>query len=143
MFLEEHNVIRSLRSGFCVYDSRGFDYDQASEVVDVELSDWINDGVHHNQLCMRAGDQYSLPRDELEALSARSSSSSKFARRRVNCAMVVVNAAEVYVALKAANHKPLDAVKELYRSPVFKKWGEFFSFCPYKYIYKSKGSLSL
>ncbi|PON72435.1 P-loop containing nucleoside triphosphate hydrolase [Trema orientale] len=117
MFLEEHNVLRSLRSGFCVYDSRGFDYEQISESLE-ELSTWMNDGVHHNQLCLRSGD-YLLRKEELEVLMSRSS--SKFIRRRVNCAMVVANVAEIYKAYKAGNYKPLDAIKELYCSPAFKK----------------------
>ncbi|KAF4381966.1 hypothetical protein F8388_014091 [Cannabis sativa] len=117
MFLEEHNVLRSLRSGFCVYDSRGFDYEQMSENIE-ELSSWMNDGVHHNQLCLRSGD-YLLRKDEIEVLMSRSS--SKFERRRVNCAMVVANIAEIYKAYKAGNYKPMDAIKELYSSPAFKK----------------------
>lgn len=121
MFLEEHNVLRSLRSGFCLYDSRGFDYDKMSESLE-ELSSWMNDGVHHNQLCLRSGD-YLLRKDELEVLMSRSS--SKFARRRVNCAMVVANVAEIYKSYKAGNYKPLDAIKELYCSPAFKKCSKF------------------
>ena len=31
MFLEEHNVLRSMRSGFCVYDSRGVDLNRMRE----------------------------------------------------------------------------------------------------------------
>ncbi|GMN52354.1 hypothetical protein TIFTF001_021499 [Ficus carica] len=118
MFLEEHNVIRSLRSGFCVYDSRGFDQDQMRESLE-ELSSWMNDGIHHNQLCLRSGDHL-LPRDELDVLMARSS--SKFVRRRVNCAMVVANIAEIYKAYKAGDYKSLKATKELYCSIAFKKF---------------------
>lgn len=121
MFLEEHNVIRSLRSGFCVYDSRGFDQDQMRESLE-ELSSWMNDGIHHNQLCLRSGDHL-LPRDELDVLMARSS--SKFVRRRVNCAMVVANIAEIYKAYKAEDYKSLEATKELYCSIAFKKCGKF------------------
>lgn len=121
MFLEEHNVIRSLRSGFCVYDSRGFDCDQIGESLE-ELYNWMNDGVHHNQLCLRSGDHF-LQRDEVELLMARSS--SKFLRRRVNCAMVVANMEEIYKAYKAGNYKPLEATKELYCSTAFKKCGKF------------------
>ena len=122
MFLEEHNVVRSLRSGFCVYDSRGFDYNRMSDNLE-ELSSWMNDGVHHNQLCLRARD-YAIPKDELEVLMSRSS--PKFARRRVNCVIVVANVAEIYTAYKAGDFNPLEATKELFCSPVFKRCGTFF-----------------
>ncbi|KAL5560959.1 hypothetical protein UlMin_030706 [Ulmus minor] len=120
MFLEEHNVLRSLRSGFCVYDSRGFAYDHLSESLE-ELSSWMNDGVHHNQLCLRSND-YLLGKDNVDILMSKSS--SKFVRRRVNCAMVVVNIAEIYKAFKAGDLKPLEATRELYLSSAFKRCTE-------------------
>lgn len=120
MLLEEHYVVRSLQSGLCVYDSRGLDSNNMEESLE-ELSSWMNDGVHHNQLCLRSGD-HSLPRDELDILTARSS--SKFVRRKVNCAMVVADVAEIYNAYKAGDYKPLEATKELFCSPAFKKCGK-------------------
>ncbi|KAJ4822885.1 hypothetical protein Tsubulata_048607, partial [Turnera subulata] len=89
-YMEEHNVTRSTQNGFCVYDSRGFIYDKIEEALE-ELSSWMSHGVHHNQLCLRVGD-YPLVEDDTETGSFRSC--SKFAQRRVNCAMVVVNVAE-------------------------------------------------
>lgn len=63
-----------------------------------------------------------MPRDELDILTARSS--SKFVRRKVNCAMVVADVAEIYNAYKAGDYKPLEATKELFCSPAFKKCGK-------------------
>lgn len=123
MFLEEHNVMRSIQSGFCVYDSRGFDYDQIDEGLD-ELSTWMDDGVHHNQLCLRSSDDESV-KDDINNLMSRSS--SKFVCRRVNCAMVVVNIMEIYKAFKAGDSKPLEATKELYCYPAFSKCSKFLS----------------
>uniref|UniRef100_A0A5B7BUY8 G domain-containing protein n=1 Tax=Davidia involucrata TaxID=16924 RepID=A0A5B7BUY8_DAVIN len=119
-FMEEHNVLRSMQSGFCVYDTRGFDYDRVCEGVE-ELSEWMTDGVHHNQLCLRSGDPV-LSKDELEIPMLRSS--SKFANRRVNCVMVVANVAEIYKAFKAGDKKPLDALRDLFCSPALSKCNE-------------------
>ncbi|KDP28221.1 hypothetical protein JCGZ_13992 [Jatropha curcas] len=122
MFMEEHNVLRSIKSGFCVYDSRGFNYDKVGEALE-ELSSWMSDGVHHNQLCLRSGDHNVLLKDiDAEQLSSRNS--SKFIQRRVNCAMVVVNVAEVYKALKAGDSKPLEATKELFCSSALRNCNE-------------------
>ncbi|GLU16789.1 hypothetical protein SLE2022_332030 [Rubroshorea leprosula] len=119
MYLEEHNVSRSMRNGFCVYDSRGFNYDRPKEALD-ELSSWISEGVHHNQLCFRYGD-FSLMTDEM-ANAVRTS--SNFLQRRVNCVMVVVNMAEVYKAFKAADLKPLEATRQLFCSSALRKCNE-------------------
>lgn len=120
MYLEEHNVVRSLRSGFCVYDSRGFDYGCVDEALE-ELSNWMSQGVHHNQLCSRPGDR-AFSEDEAEFCPSRSS--SKFMKRRVNCVMVVVNIAEVHKAMKAGNFEPLGATKELFLAPALRKCSE-------------------
>jgi hypothetical protein len=117
MFMEEHNVSRSMKSGFCVYDSRGFEFDQMGENLE-ELSSWMTDGVHHNQLCLRSGDN-ALTKHDMENLASKSS--SKFVRRRVNCAMVVANIAEIYNAYKAGDFKPLEAIRELFCSPLLRK----------------------
>ncbi|CAN6561611.1 unnamed protein product [Malus baccata var. baccata] len=112
MILKEHNVLRSLRSGFCVYDSRGFDYNRIGEGLE-ELSSWMSDGIHHNQVCLRPGDDVeesvlmNLP--DMDVIS-------KFARRKVNCAMVVANMAEIYKAFQAGDSKPMDATKQLFCS---------------------------
>ncbi|KAI4301466.1 hypothetical protein L6164_034744 [Bauhinia variegata] len=120
MFLEEHNVLRSTRSGFCVYDSRGFDYNKMDESLE-ELSNWMNNGVHHKQLCRRAGD-YLQTKEELETLALKSS--TKFVTRRVNCAMVVVDIAKTYKALKAGDSKLLEATKNLFCSSALRKCNE-------------------
>ncbi|XP_010038259.2 uncharacterized protein LOC104426797 [Eucalyptus grandis] len=120
MYLEEHNVVRSMRSGFCVYDSRGFDYGRVGEALE-ELSDWMTEGVHHNQLCSRPGDRASSD-DESEFCPPRAS--AKFAKRRVNCVMVVVNIAEVHEAMKAGDLQPLRATKELFSAPALRKCNE-------------------
>ncbi|GAA0146014.1 hypothetical protein LIER_06064 [Lithospermum erythrorhizon] len=50
LFLEE------MRSGFCVYDTRGFDCGEMGHCLE-ELSSWMEDGVRHNQPCLRPGDE--------------------------------------------------------------------------------------
>ncbi|XP_031288138.1 uncharacterized protein LOC116146824 [Pistacia vera] len=120
MYMEEHNVLRSMRSGFCVYDSRGYDYDRLSEGLE-ELSFLMGEGVHHNQLCLRSVD-YSSTRNDVDADYVRSS--SKFVQRRVNCAMVVVHMAEIYKALKASDSKPLEATRQLFCTPELRKCNE-------------------
>ncbi|KAF5745899.1 hypothetical protein HS088_TW06G00064 [Tripterygium wilfordii] len=120
MYLEEHNVMRSIRYGFCVYDSRGFDYGNLEEAME-ELSSWMHDGVYHNQLCLRSGDE-ELMKDDEEIVNLRSS--SKFVVRRVNCVMVVANMAEIYKALKAGDSKPLEATRELFCSRALRMCNE-------------------
>lgn len=117
MYMEEHNVMRSAQNGFCVYDSRGFNYDKMGEAFE-DLSSWMSDGVHHNQLCLRSGDA-ALLKDDAEIVRLRSS--SKFVQRTVNCAMVVVNIAEVYKALKAGDSKPFESTRELFCFPALRK----------------------
>ena len=119
-FMEEHNVLRSMQSGFCVYDSRGLDYDLLGECLE-QVSDWMINGVHHNQMCLRTGDNPVSDQDE----SSEVGSSSKFAVRRVNCAMVVVNIAEMFKSLKKGDWKPLEATRELFRCPALKKCSKF------------------
>ncbi|XVE73386.1 hypothetical protein DITRI_Ditri11bG0113900 [Diplodiscus trichospermus] len=120
MYMEEHNVLRSMRSGFCIYDSRGFDYGRPREALE-ELSSWMSEGIHHNQLCLRYGDCTSMT-DDVENVVMRSH--SKFVQRRVNCVMVVANMAEIYKALKAGDVKPLDATRQLFCSPALRKSNE-------------------
>ncbi|XWS31783.1 hypothetical protein CRYUN_Cryun23aG0105700 [Craigia yunnanensis] len=57
--------------------------------------------------------------DEVENVIMRSS--SKFMQRRVNCVMVVANIAEIYKALKAGDFKSLEATRQLFCSPAFRK----------------------
>ncbi|OMO82048.1 putative ATP binding protein [Corchorus olitorius] len=120
MYMEEHNVLRSMRSGFCVFDSRGFDYGNTREALE-ELSSWMSEGIHHNQLCLRYGDCIPMS-DDVENDVMRSS--SKFVQRRVNCVMFVANIAEIYKALKAGDIKPLEATRQLFCSPALRKSNE-------------------
>ncbi|KAK2649580.1 hypothetical protein Ddye_017069 [Dipteronia dyeriana] len=117
MYMEEHNVLRSMRSGFCVYDSGGFDEDRLSEGL-VELSSWMSEGVHHNQLCLR-----SVLKNEVD-IDDNMRSSSKFVQRRVNCAMVVANIAEISKALKVGDSKLLEATRQLFCAPELRKCNE-------------------
>lgn len=119
MYLEEHNVIRSAKNGFCVYDSRGFSYDRTKEAMD-ELSSWITEGIHHNQPCFRYGDFPLMTEEMVNSMR----SSSNFLQRRVNCVMVVVNMAEIYQAFKAANLKPLEAIRQLFCSSALRTRNE-------------------
>ncbi|KAL4379160.1 hypothetical protein GQ457_02G002360 [Hibiscus cannabinus] len=118
MYLEEHNVLRSMQSGFCVYDSRGFDYGRTIEALD-ELSCWMSEGIHHNQLCFRYGDCMTMA-DDAEGTR----SSAQFVQRRVNCVMVVANIAHIYISLKAGDFKPLEATRQLFCSPALRKSNE-------------------
>ncbi|KAF6173629.1 hypothetical protein GIB67_022988 [Kingdonia uniflora] len=122
MFMEEHNVLRSVRSGFCFYDSRGQDYNRMSESLD-GLTGWMADGVHHHQLCYRSGDE-ALRKQGRAMPSMGSLSSSRFTRRRVNCAVVVVSIANVYNSLVNEDSKPLEATKELFYCPSMRKCNE-------------------
>lgn len=116
MSMEEHNVLRSMRSGFCVYDTMGFDYDRVDECVE-ELMEWVSDGVHHKQVCLSQGD-CELRKEELGVPSFRLS--SKFAKRKVNCVMMVANISEIWKALKASDKNPLEDIKALFRSPALR-----------------------
>ncbi|KAI3895582.1 hypothetical protein MKW98_025373 [Papaver atlanticum] len=116
MFMEEHNVLRSMRSGFCVYDSRGLDYSQLDESLQ-GLNNWMVTGIHHHQLCRRPGVEENLTGPIMP-------STSRFIRRRVNCAMVVVNIAETYKALLNGDSKPLESTKELFYSHSMRKSNE-------------------
>ncbi|KAK3194210.1 hypothetical protein Dsin_025520 [Dipteronia sinensis] len=122
MYMEEHNVLRSMRNGFSVYDSRGFDEDRLSEGL-VELSSWMSEGVHHNQLCLRSVDYGTILKNEVD-IDDNMRSSSKFVQRRVNCAMAVANVAEISKALKVGDSKPLEATKRLFCAPDFRKCNE-------------------
>ncbi|KAL9235724.1 hypothetical protein vseg_010463 [Gypsophila vaccaria] len=106
MLLEEHNVTRSMRAGFCVYDSRGFDYSDRQGETLAELSEWTANGLRHNQACPRSGDTTDL---------SNVGSSSKFEKRQVNCAMLVANMAEIYEEVtKTGGFKHLEATKQVF-----------------------------
>ncbi|CAA7388916.1 unnamed protein product [Spirodela intermedia] len=106
--LEEHNVLRSTRNGFCVYDSKGFEYDEAAEGIE-EMAGWVEDGVRHRQPCGGAA--------ELEARFRFAGPPARFAKRRVNSVIVVANLAEIYRAQKGGDTRPLNATRALFHSP--------------------------
>lgn len=117
MCLEEHNVLRSASNGFCVFDSRGLDYEKMVESFD-GLFQWMEDGVRHHQECRREGDE-DEPNGEPSGLCWFES--SKYAKRRVNCVFVVANMAEICGAVKDGNKKPLEATKSLFTCPAINK----------------------
>ncbi|XP_031395648.1 uncharacterized protein LOC116206950 [Punica granatum] len=116
VFLEEHNVLRSTRSGFCVYNSRGLDMDRTIEGLE-EVRGWMSCGVRHYQPCLRPGDGEELVRDG----SMPPLSSARFNTRQVNCVLVVANASAIYSSLKACDAKALEATAELFHCPAIRK----------------------
>nr|XP_043639483.1 uncharacterized protein LOC122610566 [Erigeron canadensis] len=109
MILEEHNVLRSPRNGFCIYDSRGLDLNQMEEGL-IEVTRWMSQGVCHNERC-RFGE------DDVDLMSLNCASDG-FVRRKVNYAMVVVDLTDVYKAFFCGgDFKPLVAVKSLFHWP--------------------------
>ncbi|XP_071708617.1 uncharacterized protein [Rutidosis leptorrhynchoides] len=108
LVLEEHNVLRSTRNGFCIYDSRGLDFDQMEEGLE-EVKGWMTDGVRHNQPCGYGGDEVDK---RLKWWS------DGFVKRKVNYVMVVVNLTDVHKAFYCGgDFKPLVAIKSLFRCP--------------------------
>ncbi|PKU86768.1 uncharacterized protein LOC110104421 [Dendrobium catenatum] len=118
--LEEHNVLRSMKSGFCVFDSPGLDYDHISEGFD-EVSHWVEDGVRHRQLCHMSPSSSSSSFPSFPSTSTSTSSSAaagnRFMRRRVNCAFVVANLSELHSSLASGHLQPLDATRQLFHHP--------------------------
>ena len=102
-------MLRSMRNGFCIFDSRGLEYDRLCEGLD-EVSEWMEEGVRHCQLLRSSG--------KIEASTSSSSAAVKrFVRRRVNCVMVVVSVSEIYRSLVAGDFGPLQATRELFHAP--------------------------
>ncbi|XP_042047536.1 uncharacterized protein LOC121793570 [Salvia splendens] len=113
MFLEEHNVLRSPRSGLCVYDTRGFDHILIDEGLD-EVSTWMSDGVRHNQPCYRLGDDRKFMR----------SNSARYVKRRVNCVMVVADLLQIHQAFNSGDFKSIEALKSLFHLDCIKNLNE-------------------
>ncbi|KAG5251876.1 ATP binding protein [Salix suchowensis] len=116
MYMEEHNVMRSWQGGF-VCTILGFSYGKIGDALE-ELSIWMSDGVRHNQLCLRSGDDVLLE-DDSETAGLRSS--SKFVQRTVDFSMVVVDMAE------GSDSKPLEAARELFHSPALRNCSKPYS----------------
>ncbi|KAI7749745.1 hypothetical protein M8C21_015600 [Ambrosia artemisiifolia] len=111
MILEEHNVLRSTRNGFCVYDSRGLDCDRIEDCLK-EVTRWMTDGVRHNEPC-RFGDE--------DVSVGVHGSYDGFVRRKVNYVMVVVDLSDVHKAFfRGGDFKAVEAVKSLFRCPSLK-----------------------
>lgn len=112
--LEEHNVLRSPKSGFCVFDSRGLEYERISEGLE-EVADWMRSGVRHRQLCKGAA-------AEMEEVDAHGPefSSRRYARRKVDCAMVVADMSEIYNSHSSGDKKPLECTRRLFNSPALR-----------------------
>ncbi|XP_020583482.1 uncharacterized protein LOC110026736 [Phalaenopsis equestris] len=116
--LEEHNVLRSMKYGFCVFDSPGLDYERMSESFD-EVSHWVEDGVRHRQLCHVSSSSSSsfasFPSTSTSTSSA--AAGNRFMRRRVNCAVVVANLSEIHRSLISGHLQCLDATRQLFHHP--------------------------
>lgn len=111
MYLEEHNVLRSPRSGLCVYDTRGVDQDRVAEGLE-EVSTIISDGVRHNEPCVRSGDDH----DQRSPMS-----SSRYIKRKVNSVMVVADLSQIHNAFKCGGDlKPVEALKALFHLSAIK-----------------------
>ncbi|KAJ9699714.1 hypothetical protein PVL29_005538 [Vitis rotundifolia] len=117
MFLEEHNVLRSVRSGFCVFDTRGLDLNRMREGLE-EISSWMADGVRHYQPCSRPEDDATTPPMGCQLSSAR------FTPRPVNCAVLVVNLAEITKAFNNRDLNPVEATRDLFLCPAIRKSNE-------------------
>ncbi|KAG1365275.1 hypothetical protein COCNU_12G002750 [Cocos nucifera] len=113
-YLEEHNVLRSTRNGFCVFDCRGLDYDRLAEGLD-EVAEWMEDGVRHRQPCR--GSALPEPASAGPSSSSAAAAAKRFVRRRVNCAMVVADLSELHQSLVSGDLRPLEATRELFHSP--------------------------
>lgn len=105
MYLEEHNVLRSPRSGFCVYDTRGLDQDRMEEGLD-EVSTWMLDGVVHKQPCFRPGNGMANGVGVL--------TNSMYMKRKVNSVMVVADLSQIVKAFNCGELKSLEALKDLF-----------------------------
>ncbi|CAL9060656.1 unnamed protein product [Musa banksii] len=110
--LEEHNVLRSMRSGFCIFDSRGLDCDRMADGLE-EVADWMTEGVRHGQPCRGAN-----PPDAPAPASAPPA--TRFLRRRVNCPVVVANLYELHHSLLSGDPRPLEATRDLFHYPPIK-----------------------
>ncbi|KAM0948492.1 putative P-loop containing nucleoside triphosphate hydrolase [Dioscorea sansibarensis] len=113
-FLEEHNVLRSMHNGFCVFDSRGLDYDRMEDGLQ-EVSEWMDEGVRHRQPCHGAGPSARVPLTGPAAKAAK-----RFVQRCVNCVMLVLSLSEIYWSYTAGDFRPLEAARELFHAPSVK-----------------------
>ncbi|KAL3626571.1 hypothetical protein CASFOL_030120 [Castilleja foliolosa] len=116
MHLEEHNVLRSPRGGFCVYDTRGLDPARMVEGLD-EISTWMSNGVRHNSPCHRFGD------DKSKILDMKITN-SRYIKRKVNCVMVVADLSKIHIAFTSGDLKSMKAIKDLFHLSAVKNSNE-------------------
>ncbi|XP_047333749.1 uncharacterized protein LOC124937525 [Impatiens glandulifera] len=126
--LEEHNVLRSMKSGFCVYDSVGFDYDEVNEFTG-EIWDWMIEGVSHKEHLKKFEDENHNRRHPWKKIESDfhislGSTTPKFANRKVNFVMVAANLFEINNAIKTGDRRPLEAVRQIFSSPAIRKCNE-------------------
>lgn len=111
MILEEHNVLRSTRNGFCIYDSRGLDFNRIEEGLE-EVTRWMTNGVRHNQPCRFGEDDKDV---------SLGSNPDGFVKRKVNYTVVVADLTDVYKAFFCGgDFKPILAIKSLFHCPSIK-----------------------
>lgn len=119
MYLEEHNVLRSPRSGLCVFDTRGLDgQDRIVEGLE-EVSTWMLDGVKHNQPSYRSGDD-----GDRRFKGSTVVNSSRFVKRKVNCVMVVADLSQIVKAFKCGDLKSIEALRALFHLECIKNSNE-------------------
>ncbi|XP_057785608.1 uncharacterized protein LOC131003145 [Salvia miltiorrhiza] len=111
MYLEEHNVLRSGRSGFCVFDSRGLEPSRMEEGLE-EVSMWMTDGVRHHQPSL------TQPNESMEFTNSR------YINRKVNFVMVVADLSEIHRAFKSGDLEPVVALRALFHFPAIKNSNE-------------------
>ena len=104
-------MLRSVRNGFCIYDTRGFDCYELSEDLE-EAKAWVGDGVRHYQLCSRPGDKE--PCGGVAISMGSRLSTERFAKRQVNGVMVVANLAEINKGFKDGDLKRELKLQESY-----------------------------
>lgn len=117
-YLEEHNVLRSPRNGFCVFDTRGLDQDQMEDGLK-EVSGWMADGVRHNQPCSRQEDE------KVKGLGGSiGQASTRYVKRKVNCMMVVADLSLISKAFETGDFKSINALRDLFHLPSAKSANE-------------------
>lgn len=124
MYLEEHNVLRSPKSGFCVYDTRGLDQNRMEEGLD-EVSTWMLDGVRHHQPCYRPGDEKLKELSELN--ESMDLTNSRYVKRKVNFVMVVADLSQIHSAFESGELKPIEALRSLFHLTAINNSSKVFS----------------
>nr|GLL43846.1 uncharacterized protein LOC109175267 [Ipomoea trifida] len=122
MLLEEHNVLRSMKSGFCVYDTRGLDCDKMDEGME-DVWSWMSDGVRHNQPCCRASDDRGIG-EYGEMMESIGRCANKYCKRRVNCVMVVADMEEASKDFSSGDLKHVEAINMIFHSPSIRRSNE-------------------